>query len=120
MSQGGRALLLLRPMTGRKHQIRAHCAASGFPIVGDKMYGLEGNFYLRRMQAELTAEDYSKLGAAHQLLHAFHLEIRAEDGTGITGQDMEVPVGFQEYFPNLVSELGDILQEKAFLELATI
>ena len=26
-------------MTGRTHQLRVHCAASGFPIVGDAIYG---------------------------------------------------------------------------------
>lgn len=35
----GRALLELRPRTGRTHQLRVHCAESGFPIVGDPLYG---------------------------------------------------------------------------------
>lgn len=35
----GRALLLLEPLTGRTHQLRVHCAASGFPILGDAVYG---------------------------------------------------------------------------------
>ena len=28
-----------RPKTGRTHQIRVHCQASGFPILGDPQYG---------------------------------------------------------------------------------
>ncbi|MDQ0475273.1 RluA family pseudouridine synthase [Labrys wisconsinensis] len=36
---GGLALLELRPLTGRTHQLRVHCAASGFPILGDAVYG---------------------------------------------------------------------------------
>ncbi|MCH2225596.1 MAG: RluA family pseudouridine synthase [Crocinitomicaceae bacterium] len=35
-------LLKLIPKTGRTHQLRIHCANSGFPIVGDKVYGVEG------------------------------------------------------------------------------
>lgn len=31
--------LALEPVTGRTHQLRVHCAASGFPIVGDNIYG---------------------------------------------------------------------------------
>ena len=37
----GRALswLALEPVTGRTHQLRVHCAAMGFPITGDSIYG---------------------------------------------------------------------------------
>lgn len=38
----GRALLALRPRTGRTHQIRVHCAAIGYPITGDPLYGKPG------------------------------------------------------------------------------
>ena len=31
--------LLLMPETGRTHQLRVHCAATGFPIIGDELYG---------------------------------------------------------------------------------
>jgi tRNA pseudouridine32 synthase/23S rRNA pseudouridine746 synthase len=31
--------LALEPVTGRTHQLRVHCAAQGFPIVGDPIYG---------------------------------------------------------------------------------
>ena len=33
------SLLALTPLTGRTHQLRVHCAASGFPILGDPIYG---------------------------------------------------------------------------------
>jgi len=31
--------LLLKPETGRTHQLRVHCAAMGHPIIGDGLYG---------------------------------------------------------------------------------
>jgi 23S rRNA pseudouridine955/2504/2580 synthase len=33
------AWLELRPLTGRTHQLRVHCAAIGAPILGDAVYG---------------------------------------------------------------------------------
>ena len=34
-----RTWLALEPLTGRTHQLRVHCAAMGWPIVGDTIYG---------------------------------------------------------------------------------
>ena len=33
------AWLALEPVTGRTHQLRVHCAATGWPILGDTIYG---------------------------------------------------------------------------------
>jgi tRNA pseudouridine32 synthase/23S rRNA pseudouridine746 synthase len=38
----GRSALALMPLTGRTHQLRVHCAALGFPILGDGIYGRGG------------------------------------------------------------------------------
>ena len=37
------ALLSLRPITGRTHQLRLHCSYTGFPILGDPQYGSSGS-----------------------------------------------------------------------------
>lgn len=39
-SDTGLTWLELSPHTGRTHQIRVHCAQSGFPILGDPWYGI--------------------------------------------------------------------------------
>jgi len=36
---GSLAWLALEPLTGRTHQLRVHCAAMGWPIIGDSVYG---------------------------------------------------------------------------------
>jgi tRNA pseudouridine32 synthase / 23S rRNA pseudouridine746 synthase len=40
----GLTLLELRPVTGRTHQLRVHCRASGWPILGDAIYGTAPRF----------------------------------------------------------------------------
>jgi tRNA pseudouridine32 synthase/23S rRNA pseudouridine746 synthase len=40
----GMTLLELRPVTGRTHQLRVHCQASGWPILGDPIYGTAPRF----------------------------------------------------------------------------
>jgi RluA family pseudouridine synthase len=37
----GKSWLELKPKTGRTHQLRVHCSAMGFPIIGDYFYGTE-------------------------------------------------------------------------------
>ena len=51
--------LALRPITGRTHQLRVHCAHMGYPILGDPQYGTE-------VSQALSAE----LGLSSQLLCA--------------------------------------------------
>jgi 23S rRNA pseudouridine1911/1915/1917 synthase len=45
---GGYTLLEVFPETGRTHQIRVHLGAIGFPVVGDKVYGVRSPFLSRQ------------------------------------------------------------------------
>jgi 23S rRNA pseudouridine1911/1915/1917 synthase len=49
------ALLELKPVTGRTHQLRVHLAYIGHPIVGDAVYGRAGGYtYLHAARLEVT------------------------------------------------------------------
>ena len=60
----GYALLDVRPVTGRTHQIRAHLAALGYAIVGDQTYALP------------TTTEMSVPSLTRQFLHAYSLTLR--------------------------------------------
>ncbi len=45
---GDYTLLEVRPETGRTHQIRVHLGAIGFPVAGDKVYGVRAPFLSRQ------------------------------------------------------------------------
>ena len=69
-AEGSFTLLQVEPITGRKHQIRIHLAHIGYPIVGDKLYGLDQNMYLDFVKYRLTTEQKRQLILPCQALHA--------------------------------------------------
>jgi len=45
---GNYTLLEVRPETGRTHQIRVHLTAIGYPVAGDKVYGVKSPYLSRQ------------------------------------------------------------------------
>ncbi|MFM2480199.1 RluA family pseudouridine synthase [Celerinatantimonas sp. YJH-8] len=78
-SDGVQSLIECRLFTGRKHQIRAHLAYLGHPIVGDKIYAHHGEYYLKRLQNKLTDSDRQTLGSPHHCLHSYRLKINVHE-----------------------------------------
>ena len=78
----------LQPLTGRTHQLRAHMAAIGHPIVGDAKYG--------------GAEAFLTGGVSRKMhLHARRLRIEGPDGVTIDGS-AELP----DHFADTLKMLG--------------
>jgi 23S rRNA-/tRNA-specific pseudouridylate synthase len=81
----GQALVLARPETGRMHQIRAHLAHTGFPIVGDSLYG-----------------STVKLLPHINALHAWMLALPRPEGGGSARAVASLP----EYFVRVLDAAG--------------
>ena len=76
---GDYSVVLARPETGRRHQIRAHFAHAGFPLVGDKQYGGHPDLFVQFMKdADSVSEEELRenFGAVRHLLHAWKLHFR--------------------------------------------
>jgi 23S rRNA pseudouridine1911/1915/1917 synthase len=64
------ALIQATPLTGRMHQIRVHLAASGHPLVGDKIYGPDEGCYLEFIETSWTQSLKERLLLERHALHA--------------------------------------------------
>lgn len=74
---GGATLLEVRPVTGRRHQIRVHLYSIGHPVLGDAVYG--------------DARPVG--GAARLMLHAWRLALEHPAG-GVLRLEAPVPGEF--------------------------
>ena len=77
-STGSHSVLITVPYTGRMHQIRAHLAAMGCPIVGDLLYGSAAN----------QGQDSPRL-----MLHAWQLKLPHPDG-GMLNLEAPLPADY--------------------------
>lgn len=82
---GGRSLLLVRPLTGRTHQIRVHLAAIGAPVADDHVYG--------------------RRGEGRPLLHAYRLVVPHPFGGTL---DVAAPLPDDFWGAALDAGLGDV------------
>ncbi len=82
------ALLKVKIMTGRTHQIRVHMRHIGYPIVGDKIYGVRPIHPLEWVD--------------RQMLHAAVLELYHP----ITGKSMNFVAPLAEDFKNALKKLA--------------
>ncbi len=87
-------LLEVELITGRTHQIRAHLASIGHPIIGDSKYGdKKSNLYFKK-----------KYELKFQLLHSHLLEFPKELDTYLAGKSFTAPLPQQ--FANIADGEG--------------
>ncbi len=87
------SLIRAIPHTGRTHQIRVHLASSGYPIVGDKIYGPDERLYLRFIQTGWTPELERQLLLPRHALHSTNLAIDGE-----IEWESPLPVDLRDFF----------------------
>jgi 23S rRNA pseudouridine1911/1915/1917 synthase len=72
------SLIHALPLTGRTHQIRVHLSSISHPIVGDKIYGPNEQFYLRFIGSGWNPELERQLLLPRHALHSARLAIEGE------------------------------------------
>jgi len=91
-------LLQVKLITGKSHQIRAHLASIGHPIVGDAKYG----------DVTLNERFRQKYGLTHQLLHSYRCVFPQLLGplSNLSGREFTAPV--PEIFRRIKKDLFGI------------
>jgi 23S rRNA pseudouridine1911/1915/1917 synthase len=81
---GAYALVRCTLVTGRQHQIRAHLAHAGFPIVGDKLYTHGDDAFIEYCDEGLTPELAQMFVIPRRALHAARITLPHPDGGTVT------------------------------------
>lgn len=92
------SLLEATLFTGRMHQIRATVHSLGYPVAGDKLYGVDENFYLKQRAGELTDQDMEKLLIPRQALHSAVLRFTHP----VTGKELHFDLDLPEDMKKII------------------
>lgn len=98
-AEDGMSLVEAELKSGRFHQIRATLCSLGFPVVGDKLYGVDDTIFLRFINGEMTTEDNRQLRISRQALHAYKLSLSHPNGSENLNLHAPVPSCLKNLFP---------------------
>ncbi len=68
------SLLEIKPLTGRRHQIRIHLATIGYPIVADNLYSNKNALYLSEIKKNYKPKPDQKPLISRCALHAYKIK----------------------------------------------
>jgi len=68
-------LIELEPLSGRKHQIRAHLSYLSHPIAGDKLYGFKNQLCPKELKRQFLHANYLKIQLASGEIKEFKSEL---------------------------------------------
>lgn len=94
---GGCALIQCAPITGRQHQLRAHLAHAGYPIIGDKLYAHGDDVFTSYCDDGLTDDMLAALELPRHALHAAAIAFPHPRG-GVMRVFAPLPTDMRELF----------------------
>jgi len=99
--RSGYSLVECSPITGRQHQIRAHLAEAGFPIVGDKLYTHGDEAFAEFCDRGMSAELLARFQLPRQALHAASISIAHPLSGEELAVESELPGELREFWEGL-------------------
>lgn len=107
------SVVLAEPFTGKQHQIRVHLAFKGFPLVGDKLYGMPEEWFDAMTRGILNETERTMIDHPRHALHAWQLSARIP---ALSQDVFQYTAAMPDDMRQLISEAVAFDKHKAYLE----